>query len=84
MTVEFLDAGREPKCAPDPAYPDGMDIDLTQGFAKTCKFDIPWPAPRCGWMLVVCDTCKTNALLTVAGRPDDPRSVRLPCHTHKG
>jgi hypothetical protein len=30
LKVTWFDGKREPKCAPDPAYPNGMDIDPTQ------------------------------------------------------
>ena len=79
MTVEFIDSGREPKCAPNPAYPDGQDIDASSGAEATCTADIPYPAPRCGVMLVKCAKCGLRVGLTVAGRPDDPKSVKLGC-----
>ncbi len=77
--VNWVDGEREPQCAPNPAFPDGVDADCTLGLTEGCKIDLPYPAPRCGWFYVECRKCKTNAVITTAGRPDDPRSVKLPC-----
>jgi hypothetical protein len=79
--VTFVDSGREPQVPPNPAYPEGIDLDLTEGAAvQSCKVMLPYPAPRCGLMAVVCKRCGFTVAATVAGRPDDPRSVRLACN----
>jgi hypothetical protein len=82
MKVTFLDSGHEPKCAPDPAFPEGRDVDLSKGASKTCAADLPYPAPRCGVMMLKCERCGYSAAVTVAGRIDDPRKVTLPCKLH--
>jgi hypothetical protein len=80
--VTFLDAEREPQEAPNPDYPEGIDLDATEGATvQSCKVPLPYPAPRCGAMVVQCNRCGFRAAATVAGRPDDPRSVRIPCKT---
>jgi hypothetical protein len=79
IKVTFLDGGRSPRCQPNPAYPEGIDVDLSDGAAMTCMTTLPYPAPRCGLMLVVCKRCGFSAIVTVAGRQDDPRSAKLPC-----
>ena len=76
--IKWLDAGREPQCAPNPAYPDGIDVDLTNG-KPGCIIAVPYPARRCGGYVVECKKCGTKVGLTTAGRPDDPRTVRIPC-----
>ena len=35
--IEWVDHGREPKCPPNPNYPDGIDIDVSHGAAATCE-----------------------------------------------
>lgn len=77
--ITFLDSGREPKCAPNPDYPLGRDMDVSEGATKFCKVSLPYPAPRCGVMAVQCLACGYSAACTVAGRVDDPRSIKLPC-----
>lgn len=74
----WIDGKREPKCRPNPAFPNGVDLDLAND-RPACQTDLPWPAKRIGHYHVTCDICGCTALITTAGRPDDPRSVRLPC-----
>lgn len=80
--VEWVDHEREPQCPPNPAFPEGRDIKGPEGFAKHCKVDLPYPAKRCGLFIVTCSTCGLRTAITTAGRPDDPRSVELPCWLH--
>ena len=77
--IKWHDSGREPQCKPNPAFPEGVDLDCSHGQSPACKADLPYPAKRCGFYLVECIFCGTNVAITTAGRPDDPRSVVLPC-----
>lgn len=77
--VEWLDRGREPQVAPDPAYPDGKDIDISAGAERTCTVSLDHPARRCGLYTIKCSECGLTIAITTAGRPDDPRSVRMAC-----
>lgn len=79
MKVKFIDSGHEPQCAPNPDYPNGQDIDASHGVPDTCTAQIPYPAPRRGVMVVECPKCGLRIGLTVAGRPDDPRTVKMGC-----
>ena len=81
LTVEWIDGGREPRCPPDPRFPDGVDFDVTKGHAleATCQAALQCPAPRCGQWLIACSKCGQRILITAAGRRDDPRSVKIPC-----
>ncbi len=78
--VEWRDAGREPQVAPNPDYPLGKDIDLADPGGPACKESLPYPARRCGVYIVECNICGRKIGLTTAGRPDDPRSIRIPCN----
>ena len=75
--VMWLDHGREPLHPPDPRYPEGTDIEI--GGSPSCFVKLPYPAKRCGLFIVRCRVCGFSAGVTTAGRPDDPRSVKLPC-----
>lgn len=79
MNVTWHDAGREPKNAPNPAYPNGIDLDASGGAVATCSERLPYPAKRCGQYLIECETCGQRIIVTTAGRPDDPRSIKLAC-----
>lgn len=77
--VRWVDVGREPQCAPNPAYPTGIDVDGSFGAENTCTVALPYPAMRCGRYEVKCRACGRTAAVTTAGRPDDPRSVKIAC-----
>jgi len=79
--IQWFDRGREPQCPPNPAFPAGVDIDSGKRPACHVKLE-PYPAPRCGFLYLECQRCGTHAIITTAGRPDDPRSVQLPCIRH--
>lgn len=80
FTVTWLDKGREPKCAPNPDFPNGMDAGASLGAETTCTIDLPYPAPRCGVYVVRCKACGHSVGVTTAGRPDDPRSLKMACN----
>lgn len=77
IEVQFLSHDRKAQCAPDPAFPDGMTIDV--GHKQMCAVDLPYPAECCGTYLVKCVICGMRVGFTAAGRTDDPRRVTLPC-----
>jgi hypothetical protein len=79
LTAHWVDRARDPKNAPDPAFPLGIDLDMSEGAKVSCWTALPYPARRCGYYVILCDECGLKALATTAGRPDDPRSVRLAC-----
>lgn len=79
LRISWHDDHRWPQCQPDARYPKGIDLDLTGGEGPICSTPLPYPARRCGKYLIDCDTCGLRVLVTTAGRPDDPRSVKLRC-----
>lgn len=83
LVIEFLDGGRTAQNPANPLYPLGMDVDMSAG-AKSCSASLPYPAPRCGLMLLSCPLCGLRVAVTVAGRADDPRSVRVACLARTG
>ncbi len=78
FSIGWIDFEREPKCEPNPNFPKGIDIKTTSG-VPGCKVDLPYPAKRCGLYVVKCSVCDMTIGVTTAGRPDDPRSVEVPC-----
>lgn len=79
FAISWIDRFCEPACPPDPAYPNGIDIDCSHAAPSACVVELYYPARRCGIYTIKCETCGTTALVTTAGRPDDPRSIRLAC-----
>jgi hypothetical protein len=79
--ILWHDEGREPREKPNPRYPEGKDVDLAAMMhaTKACITPLPYPARRIGHYLIHCRFCGLRTAVTTAGRPDDPRSVRLPC-----
>lgn len=78
LDIKWVDGNREPQCEPNPNYPIGIDVDLSEGGAF-CKASLPYPAKRCGVYVVSCEKCGASVGVTTAGRPDDPRSVKVKC-----
>jgi hypothetical protein len=81
LQVRWIDDGREPRSKPDPNYPHGIDLDMSAQASgrNCCQTPLPYPAKRCGKYIVVCDTCGLRVIITTAGRPDDPRSLKVIC-----
>lgn len=78
--VEFVPSGRgKAQCPSNPEYPNGIDINGAGEAAESCKVTLPYPAPECGLYRVECRLCGFSLAITAAGRPDDPKSVTLPC-----
>lgn len=76
--VRWIDRGRPPRVPPDPDFPDGIDID--SGVRPACRVELPYMTQtNVGLWLIKCLRCKTNTFITMASRPDDPKSVMLPC-----
>jgi hypothetical protein len=82
--VEWHDEGREPKCKPNPEYPEGVDMDCSNGAEISCQTSLAYPARRIGVYLVRCRLCGIRVAITTAGRPDDPRSVKMACKIKPG
>lgn len=83
IDVKWHDAGREPVCKPNPAYPNGVDVDGARGASSSCISLLPYPAKRCGFYEVRCGVCGASVAVTTAGRSDDPRSVKIACKVSK-
>jgi hypothetical protein len=79
LDIVWQDGGREPTQRPNPKYPAGRDVDISEGRLPNCTAALPYPAKRCGVYFVICDECGLRVGVTTAGRPDDPRSVTVPC-----
>lgn len=77
--IAYVDSGREPRCAPNPNFPNGTPVDIAGTATPACRVDLPYPAPRCGRFEIKCNTCGQIIAITVAGRIDDPTSVKWPC-----
>jgi hypothetical protein len=79
ISVEWIDAGEEPRHPADPRHPDGVDVVAALPSLPSVKITLPYPARRCGAYRVTCTACLQRFSLTTAGRADDPRSVTIPC-----
>lgn len=80
LKVVWQDHGRTAQNPSDPLFPHGKDVDITPiGAVAACSTVLPYPAPRCGLWIVTCSQCGLRVGVTAAGRPDDPRSVKVAC-----
>jgi hypothetical protein len=78
LHATFIDEGRQAEHPPDPNFPLGIGVDCTAG-RPGCAVALRYPALGIGKWFIRCDACGTNALVSAAGRSDDPHTVRLPC-----
>jgi hypothetical protein len=78
LHVEFEDSGKPPQCPPNPAYPDGIDVDSSGRRLPACRVKLP-KVVTTGLFIVRCDVCHKAVAITTAGRPDDPRSFTMDC-----
>jgi hypothetical protein len=78
--ITWLQRGGPPQHPPNPAYSHGIELDMSKGAVKSCQVELPYPTkPLLGLLIVTCKTCGLKVSLTTAGRPDDPRAVRVAC-----
>jgi hypothetical protein len=77
--VKWVDHYQEPRCAPNPDYPNGVDLDISGGETPFCFTDLPYPAKRIGLFEIKCMNCGQIVAVSTAGRPDDPRSIKMAC-----
>jgi hypothetical protein len=83
IRVTWLDEERRPQYPLNPAYPNGIEVDCSDGAKVTCTQSLPYPAKGCGQYLLVCETCGLKIIVTATGREDDPRSVKVACKKQK-
>jgi hypothetical protein len=79
LRVTWKDRDTRPLFPVDPDFPDGTHLDLAFGAEPACWTDLPYPVARVGAHQVECPTCGLRLLCGANGRPDDPRTVRVPC-----
>jgi len=81
FAIGWLDRGHPPENAPNPAYPKGCDLDLSEGQVPTCIAALPYPSGHAnvGTWMVHCLKCGLTIGLTAASRPNDARLVNLAC-----
>lgn len=79
FAIEWHGSGRAPTQESDPNFPDGIALDVSDKASRTCEARVPWPATEVGFWIVKCRRCRFSVALTAAGRPDDPKSIKLPC-----
>lgn len=80
LIATWFSEHRRAQHPPDPAYPLGLLADLSAG-RPCCEVALEYPAPCVGKWLIKCDVCALTAIVTAAGRVDDPHTVRLACKT---
>lgn len=83
LEAKWFDKGIEPTSKSNPAYPNGMTVDLAGDADCGCSIELPYPAKRCGLYVIKCSECNYTCGITTAGRPDDPRWVTVPCQLHR-
>lgn len=79
LQISWTARGGKAQHPADRRWPQGVDLDISNGAAASCTTTLPYPAPCIGTHLVRCSECGATAAVTAAGRADDPRTLRVPC-----
>ena len=81
MAVKFFPSGwGKAQCPPDPRYPEGVILKANVADdTPVCTFELPYPVPERGFIIVDCERCGATVAISAAGRLDDPVSVTIPC-----
>lgn len=79
IALDWVDFRRRSSDPPNPAFPKGKDVDAAGGKQPRCRVALSYPAPRCGAWVANCSICGLSAMVTTAGRADDPRSLTVAC-----
>lgn len=80
--ITWVDRGHPPRVAPNPDFPDGVDVDVRESLSlRGCYTPLPYPTghKNVGGWRVECRECGTTAYITAASRLDDPKSAVIPC-----
>lgn len=79
--IRYVERGGPPKNAASAMFPNGVDLDLSNGARQACLVPLPYPNPHgnIGMWLVNCAKCGRSVGVTAAARADDPRSVTVAC-----
>ena len=80
LTAQWISERRKARNPPNPAFPDGLDLDISAG-RPACSLALDYPAPCVGAWLIKCALCGMSVVVAAAGRPDDPRAIKIPCLT---
>ena len=64
---------------PDPAYPDGINLDQSSGQRPACRVILSYPAIGRGSHFGFCELCGNSFMVLANGAVDDPRSVTVAC-----
>lgn len=79
--VDFIGEGRQATVPADPAFPHGRKVHtiVAAEGVQVCEVDLTYPVPECGRHRIICRRCGVVAMITAAGRADDPTMVTLQC-----
>lgn len=77
--IEWIDYGTDSEVSANPAFPEGLGVDISAGEKLTCQCVLPYPAKRCGIFHVTCTICDFHFKVETFGRADDTRIVICPC-----
>ena len=77
--LEWISQGLKSSEPPNPSYPLGIKLDVSNGARNVCILPMPYPAPCVGVYSIKCTLCGITLGCTAAGRPDDAVQIKIPC-----
>lgn len=79
LKTRFISQGRKADTPANPAFPDGINVNMCGIARECCSTELPYPAECVGSWHITCDACTISVLITAAGRRDDPRWLYVAC-----
>lgn len=70
---------RRPRSPANPAYPNGLDLDMAYGATPACVVELPQYPGQLGHYELRCLTCGFATRVAGTGRPDGGKLMRVAC-----
>ena len=79
LKANFASIGQPATEKADARFPNGVALDVSEPAGPSCSAVLAYPADSIGVWFLECSICGLRCGVTAAGRPDDPRFVRVAC-----
>ena len=83
--IRYMQRGGRPQGPSNPAFPNGVALDLHDKGKPSCTIKLPYPNPNTniGTWICECSDCGLRVGITAASRRDDPHTAIVSCKRAK-